>query len=305
MWEVYTEAREALNENGPLAALAVLERNAGVKSSIQDDLDCLSAHCRVRLGQSDIAIALLRQAAERGSRNFWVYHTLAGLQRDGGDFKAAMATSRQAHAAADWPESLQNGYVFTHDYFSANIFDWRKWFNTFIVAAPIECMEIGSWQGGPATWLLDNVVGPRGGRLTCIDTFEGSSEHATWLSSLEQKIEAIFDENIRRTGRGEQCRKLIGKSQDVLPSLYREQFDFIYIDGAHEAKYVILDNALCWGLLKPGGFLLFDDTHFTFPHAPAQNTQTAIAGFRSWFAEEIEVLTPLEARQLLVRKLVA
>jgi hypothetical protein len=29
MWEVHTEAREALNENGPLAALAVLERNAG------------------------------------------------------------------------------------------------------------------------------------------------------------------------------------------------------------------------------------------------------------------------------------
>jgi len=41
--------------------------------------------------------------------------------------------------------------------------------------------------------------------------------------------------------------------------LMNEHFDFIYIDGAHEAKFVIQDAVLALPLLKPGGYILFDD----------------------------------------------
>jgi predicted O-methyltransferase YrrM len=88
----------------------------------------------------------------------------------------------------------------------------------------------------------------------------------------------------------------------VLCRLHGERFDFIYIDGAHEAKYAIQDAVLGWALLPAGGFMLFDDTHFSFPDHPEQNTQTAMAAFRSWFADEMDVLTPLLDRQMLVRK---
>ena len=112
------------------------------------------------------------------------------------------------------------------------------------------------------------MVGPRGGQLTCIDTFEGSSEHLQWLGTIPDGLETIFDRNITATGHAALCRKLPGYSQDVLRTLHGEQFDFIYIDGAHEAKFVIQDAVLSWGLIPVGGFLLFDDVDFTFAHAP-------------------------------------
>jgi len=124
---------------------------------------------------------------------------------------------------------------------------------------PIYCLEVGSWQGASATWLLDKVVSARGGLLSCIDTFAGSSEHEALLGSLGSSLEAIFDSNIAKTGYRAMCRKLVGSSQERLRPLPPEAFDFIYIDGAHEAKFVIQDAVLALPLLKPGGYILFDD----------------------------------------------
>ena len=36
-------------------------------------------------------------------------------------------------------------------------------------------------------------------------------------------------------------------------------FDFIYIDGCHEPDHVMYESALCFDILKKGGFMLFDD----------------------------------------------
>jgi len=302
-WTVYSRARAALHGGDAAGALRILAAHAEDPGAIWSHFACLEAECRAALGEHRDAAALLERAAARGTDNYWVFHGLALQYRSLGDLDRAAAATRQAHGLLGWPESARNGYVFTHDYFSANIADWTRLFAERIVAAPIQCLEIGSWQGGSATWLLDKVVGPRGGRLTCIDTFAGSSEHAAWLDRLGTGLEDLFDANIARTGHAALCRKLVGYSQDVLQHLHGEHFDFIYVDGAHEAKYVIQDALLCWRLLPPGGFLLFDDTHFQFRDRPAQNTQTAIAAFRSWFADEMEVLTPGSERQMLVRKL--
>lgn len=36
-------------------------------------------------------------------------------------------------------------------------------------------------------------------------------------------------------------------------------FDFIYIDGSHQAKDVLTDACLSWNLLASGGIMIFDD----------------------------------------------
>jgi predicted O-methyltransferase YrrM len=302
VWDTYNACRAMLDDRRPEDALRLLQATDMTDSPIWSPLACLQAECLDALGRHAEAARLLEETATRDPRNFWLLYNLATQYRLLGEYDKALHATRRTHACLGWEESLRNGYTFTHDYFAANIPDWTRWFAEHIVAAPIRCLEIGSWQGGSATWLLDKVVAPRGGSLTCIDTFEGSSEHAGWLHTLGDSLEQIFDRNIARTGHAQMCQKLVGASQDVLPWLRDEHFDFIYVDGAHEAKYVIQDAVLCWPLVRPGGFLLFDDTHYTFQDRPEQNTETAIAAFRRWFADEMEVLTRDEDRQMLVRR---
>jgi predicted O-methyltransferase YrrM len=301
-WDSYNQAREFLNAGDPAQALRHLRAIDRANSPIWSPLACLEAECLAALGQREEAVELLEITALRDPSNYWLFYNLASLYRELGNRDMALDATWRVHACLGWQESPTHGYVFTHDYFAANIPAWTDWFSRLVLAAPIDCLEIGSWQGGSATWLLDKIVGPRGGHLSCIDTFEGSSEHAAWIGGIGATLEELFDRNIARTGRAAQCRKIVGRSQDVLRRLADERFDFIYIDGAHEAKYVIQDALLAWPLLRDGAFMLFDDTHFEFADRPEQNAQTAISAFQSWFGDEMDVLTPPQERQLLVRK---
>ena len=306
-WSYYESVRALLDAGRPEAALGSLQDRSLATGRLPPPLAVLRAEALTRMGRHRAAADALMEVVARGEADFWTWYNLADARRHLGEWEGVFDASRQAHALAGWPESAAHGYRFTHDYFSANVPNWRGWFETHIRATPLRALEIGSWQGGSACWLLDQVIGPRGGRLTCIDPFGGSSEHADFLprvlGEVGATLEGLFDENVRRTGRAAQARKLAGYSQDVLPGLSGERFDFIYVDGAHEAKFVIQDALLCWRLLPPGGHMLFDDVPFTFADRPEQDTARAIEFFLSVFADEIEVLE--RGRQLLLRRLAA
>ncbi len=304
-WSYHEGVRALLDARREQAALDSLAAHRLRAGHLAAPLAALQAQALTALGRHRAASDALLEVVARGEADFWIWYNLADARRNLGDWPGVFEASRQAHALAGWPESAAHGYRFTHDYFSANLWNWREWFDRHITAAPLRALEIGSWQGGSACWLLDRLIGPRGGRLTCIDPFGGSSEHAGFLPGVLAEVggtlEGLFDDNIRRTGRAGQVRKLVGYSQDALPGLHDERFDFIYVDGAHEAKYVIQDALLCWRLLAPGGHMLFDDVPFTFADRPEQDTARAIDFFLSVFADEVEVL--VRERQLLLRRL--
>ena len=260
----------------------------------------LKAAALARKGDVAGALGALNELVVNGTATFHTYYRMAEYHRQLGQIDKVLLNFRRAHAKFDWPESLAHGYSFTHDYFSPNIRIWQSWFRDHITAAPLEALEIGSWQGGSAAWLLDKVISTRGGRLTCIDTFEGSSEHAPIMASIGSRLEDIFDANIMRTGHGDKLRKLVGFSQVLLPTLWGESFDFILVDGAHESKYVIQDAVFSWGLLRPGGFMLFDDLNFSFAQHPEQNTVRAIDFFLSVFADDLKVID--RRHQLLIQR---
>ncbi len=261
----------------------------------------LKAMAFAKKGDFAAAAASLEELVAADKANFHSHYRIAEYHRHMGQLEQTFIDYRRAHAKFDWFESLAHGYCFTHDFFSPNIPMWQSWFDEHITAAPLEALEIGGWQGGSTAWMLDKVISCRDGRLTCIDTFEGSSEHATIVAMLGDRLESLFDCNILRTGHSDRLRKLVGRSQDVLPTLWGEKFDFIHIDGAHEAKLVIQDAVLCWGLLKIGGFLVFSSVNFSYISHPEQNTARAVDFFLSVFSEDLVVVD--RRHQLLVQRI--
>jgi len=299
-WEIYGRARERYDAGDYDGALRLIGESRPALNPIRSHVACLEASCHSSKGDRPLALRLLEQEIAAGTDNFWVYYQIGAMYETFGRHQDTIEAYQKAHALQGWPESAEHGYRLSHDYFSPNIPVWSRWFSDCITAAPIKCLEIGSWEGASAAWLLDKVVSQRGGSLTCIDTFEGSSEHQAWLHTIGMSLEGFFDHNIAATGHGDLCRKLRGTSQTVLLDLMGESFDFIYIDGAHEAKYVIQDAIFCWKVLRPGGYLLFDDVDFRFAQKPEQDTATAIDAFLAWFSDELAIVE--RNRQLLIKK---
>ena len=114
----------------------------------------------------------------------------------------------------------------------------------------IRALEIGSFEGRSTAWWMDNmdIV-----EMVCIDTWEGGEEH----SRIDMnKVFENFKANV-----GNKVRWYQGYSHNILMDLIKDKrkFDFIYIDGSHMAKDVLLDAMLSDKLLVPGGIMLFDD----------------------------------------------
>jgi hypothetical protein len=160
------------------------------------------------------------------------------------------------------PEFLIGKYRFTVDYFSNNIGVWKQTLARFAHKADLNFLEIGSFEGRSACWLLENILTSDSSKLTCIDTFDFAGQGVTLLQdegSESMSIEERFDYNIKLAGRSNNVRKIVGYSRDALRNLPLSSFDFIYIDGAHMANNVLEDAVLSWPLLRNGGLLTFDD----------------------------------------------
>ncbi|MAZ84415.1 MAG: hypothetical protein CME90_12535 [Hoeflea sp.] len=62
-------------------------------------------------------------------------------------------------------------------------------------------------------------------------------------------------------------------------------FDFIYLDGAHTFLHDSGAAAICKLLLKPGGYLLFDDYNWTFMSSPTLNPEKK-PEVTGWYSSE-------------------
>lgn len=132
------------------------------------------------------------------------------------------------------------------------------------LSGPIEkILEIGSHKGGSTRFFLQKLLSDTG-TITCIDPFEVSDSTPFSLAHIDgdAEIEKQFWINVndaRLPGQNVILHK--GRSYIKLPELIvdRQQFDLVYIDGNHAANNVISDACMAFGMLKPGGILLFDD----------------------------------------------
>jgi tetratricopeptide (TPR) repeat protein len=212
------------------------------------------------------------------------YNDLGNILPQLGELDEAIACHQKASKLRGWAECAAKNYQFTQDWFTHNIPIWKRHLQQFAGIPEFQVVEIGSFQGMSACWLLDNILTHPTAKITCIDLY--FQEH--------------FKGNIAKTGVADQVIALEGYSQDLLVNLTSEYYDLAYVDGCHKPTSALQDAILSWRLVKLGGLMIFDDYEFTFPDSPEQDTKIGINVFLEMFASQLEVVH--KGYQLIVKK---
>ena len=137
--------------------------------------------------------------------------------------------------------------------------------------APAAMLEIGSYEGASACYLIETFADKYPIAIHCIDTWEGGAEHrrsGVDMSAVERRFLANTKRVRERSVHPVELTAHKGPSLQCLAKLisdgFSERFDLVYIDGSHSAPDVLADAVLSFPLLKVGGTMIFDD--YTWRH---------------------------------------
>lgn len=174
--------------------------------------------------------------------------------------------------------------------------NWIKWLGNFAGKPDIVGLEIGTFEGNSAEWMLDNIFTDPSSRYHCIDPFTGSIEH---------KVAKINTSKLEETARARLARFPnvdihVGYSQNVLRDL-KVKLVSAYIDGSHTARDTLRDAVLTFDLLEVGGVMIFDDLSWSVFPNELDRPKLGIETFLRTYARQITVIQA-EGSQAVIRK---
>ncbi|KAF7292881.1 hypothetical protein MIND_01187100 [Mycena indigotica] len=200
----------------------------------------------------------------------------------------------------------QAAYEFTptQDWFSFNKTIWAPFIadlRTKVAHSP-RALEIGSWEGRSAVYLLETLCNKAHSEVVCVDHFdlhrsaEGKERYRKIMHNL-----AIP---------GFPFRVVDEFSTVGLYRLLEEEvenpkggYDFVYIDGSHEADDTFLDAELAWRLARQDALVIFDDYEWTTePQESMHHPKRGIDAFLLLHDGQYEVLH--RGYQIIIRKTV-
>lgn len=190
------------------------------------------------------------------------------------------------------PASEHPAAQFSSEFAKAHGPNWKKWLAPIVGAPNAIGIELGTWRGESAEWILDNVLTHETSRLHCVDTFKGSDEHQ--LAGID--CSGIHAETIKRLARFGSPRVTIhvGESHQVLWARLAGRLpravDFVYVDAAHDAMNVLRDAVLSFEMLAVGGVMIFDDFTWTVMRDEIDRPKMAIEAFIACYARRVEVI---------------
>jgi predicted O-methyltransferase YrrM len=144
---------------------------------------------------------------------------------------------------------------FTTDWFSRYPDYWRELFasNGWSDNIPRTIIEIGSYEGRSALWMLEHLLQHPQSRLHCVDIFADRDTPGSYWHRFEANVLA-----------SPHAGKVSVAVSPSLPFLTRfvasgERVDFVYVDGSHRAADVLEDLVLAFHATRPGGIIICDD----------------------------------------------
>jgi predicted O-methyltransferase YrrM len=121
-------------------------------------------------------------------------------------------------------------------------------------------VEVGSWLGTGSTQILIEHVKHHGGRLHCVDTWEGSpnvDDHAEMLATYD--VFESFWENVRRAG-GASCVEAHRVTSAMAAAAFADHsVDMVFIDADHAYDSVRADILAWRPKIRSGGILCGHD----------------------------------------------
>ena len=204
-------------------------------------------------------------------------------------------------------------YKFTNNWFDGNKNTWSQLLNEL---NPVKILEVGSYEGKSTTYFIECLDNQTGIEIHCVDSWEGGIEHKEGGSAESQmaEVEARFHHNIKIAKNIATNKPNIvihkGLSSRELPKLIaqgmQQYFDFIYIDGSHQAPDVLLDSVLGFELLRVNGIIAFDDYLWQEPLPggtdPIRCPKAAIDTFTNIYCRKLRII-PAPLYQLYAQKI--
>jgi len=209
-----------------------------------------------------------------------------------------------------------NEYQFTN-----NWFEWAAlpvWNDLIPQIRPTRVLEIGSYEGCSTCYLIEKLAAYHDTEIHCVDTWEGGVEHGDEgrVKSDMSEVEKRFHHNIevaksKAGGSAPQITLYKSFSDVALSKMLTEgkqgYFDFIYVDGSHQAPDVLCDAVLSFRLLKVNGVIVFDDylwqeTSLSENMDPIRCPKIAIDAFTTIYCRKTKIFkAPLY--QMYIKKL--
>jgi len=193
-----------------------------------------------------------------------------------------------------------NEFCFTNDWFESSA--KSVWDVLIPQIKPTKILEIGSFEGASACYLIGRCASERLIEIHCVDTWEGGVEHKDRdldIISVEQRF--LHNTQVACKNASYPVELMIHKgfSHLGLTKLLNENrsnyFDFIYIDGSHQAPDVLSDAILSFHLLKVGGVMVFDDylwaEDMPYGRDPLRCPKPAIDAFHNIFFRKMEIMS--------------
>lgn len=140
-------------------------------------------------------------------------------------------------------------------------------------------IEVGSFHGR-SSWVWSKSV-PDGVTVHCIDPWDNSLVRESYIRTLEgvippkRRVRMSLESFLDNTKDCDNITFTHGFSGDVLPTLPRNHYDLIFLDGCHENPVFGEDVRQAVPLLKSGGILCGHDFQPGFPDIMAEITTLA------------------------------
>ena len=219
----------------------------------------------------------------------WIYPLLGNALRGKGKIADAAAAFQKACAAWGWNECATKDYFFPIDRFTHRIVLFETHLVPLANQENFAVLEVGSYFGMSACWLLDKVLTHPSAKLTSVD----------------HQFNKTLEENLAKTGAREKVTLLEKYITGYLTSLKPQSFDLANLqDKQKQWDYVHKHTALVWKLVKVGGIIIFGDYGWRNPQNPEKDPTKGIDLFLDSIKGKWEVIAqPPRGFQLMIRKI--